>query len=493
MIAEARGPTDAVGSIESRGMSHAPELYPVILCSGTATHLWPVSRKAFPKQFTPLQGPMSPFQDTLRRLDGMACAAPVLMTTEDLRFIAAGQAQEAGFTPASIIVEPAERGTAPAIAVAAGLIVAQDPDALMLVMPSDHRIDDVVAFQASVSQAMLLAAEGALIAFGTVADRVEPRSCYVEVADPSDDAAEPILRIVEMPDDADAQNALERGRLLRQSGVFLFRAQTVLDALETHAPAVASAARAALAAGDAGADFTRLDAGTFGASPILSLEHAVMAAGQGLAVRLSCGWSDLGSWETVHQLGASDVHGVVADDASVAIDCENTLLRTEDPGVALLGIGLKDTIAVAMRDAVLVADMSRAEDVRAAVATLEARGFGQATTFPRCDRPWGWYETLLLGPRFQIKRIVVKPGGKLSLQSHVHRSEHWIVVDGSARVTVDDTVRLMRENDSIYIPLGAIHRLENPGKIDMTLIEVQSGSYLGEDDIVRYEDIYNRT
>jgi mannose-1-phosphate guanylyltransferase / mannose-6-phosphate isomerase len=274
--------------------------------------------------------------------------------------------------------------------------------------------------------------------------------------------------------------------------MFVFRARTILDAFAEHAPAVDAACRAALETGRDGPDFLRLGGAAYASSPDISLDYAIMERARGMVVPLDVGWNDLGSWRTVWQEMPSDDDGVAAGENAFAIDCRRSLLRSEHPDVQVVGVGLTDIVAVATRDAVLVADMNRTQDVRRAVEALKTAGVPQATEFPRCYRPWGWYETLALGPRFRVKQIMVNPGGILSLQSHFHRSEHWVVVAGSARITVDDEVRLLTENQSVYVPLGAVHRLENPGKVDLHLIEVQSGAYLGEDDIVRFEDTYGR-
>jgi mannose-1-phosphate guanylyltransferase/mannose-6-phosphate isomerase len=274
--------------------------------------------------------------------------------------------------------------------------------------------------------------------------------------------------------------------------MFLFPARALIDALEAHAPAILDCCRRALAEGSEDLDFFRPGARPYLENPDISIDYAVMEKSRGMVVPVDCGWNDLGSWETVWRETGRDAAGVATAGGALAIDCAHSLLRADHPDVRLVGIGLERVVAVATGDAVLVADMDRAQDVKEAVAALKAEGAAQATEFPRCYRPWGWYESLAHGPRFQVKRIMVKPGAQLSLQSHHHRAEHWVVVHGTAKVTVDEEARLLTENESVYIPLGAVHRLENPGKIDLHLIEVQSGSYLGEDDILRYEDVYAR-
>ena len=337
------------------------------------------------------------------------------------------------------------------------------------------------------------AREGRLVTFGIQPTRAETGYGWLELSAHSE--AEPVAlsRFVEKPDQARAEAMLADGRFLWNAGIFLFTPATLIAAFEAHAPEVLGPVRAALAAAKADLGFLRLDPAAFAGAPDISIDYAVMEKADNLTVvPFGAGWSDLGGWDAVWQEMGPDERGVAAGGHALAIDCEDTLLRSEAEGLELVGIGLKDTIVVAMPDAVLVADRSRAQDVKQAVAALKAKKAKQAETFPLDHRPWGWFETLVLADRFQVKRITVHPGAALSLQSHFHRSEHWIVVSGTAKVTVDDEVRLLTENQSVYIPLGAVHRMENPGKVPMVLIEVQTGAYLGEDDITRYEDVYAR-
>ncbi|MEM9371917.1 MAG: mannose-1-phosphate guanylyltransferase/mannose-6-phosphate isomerase, partial [Pseudomonadota bacterium] len=348
------------------------------------------------------------------------------------------------------------------------------------------------AFHAAVEAGAGAAREGALVTFGITPDRPETGYGYIELEARPEAGAQPFVKFVEKPDEMRAVEMLASGRYLWNSGMFLFAVRDILAAFADHAPDVLAAMRTAVAAGARDLDFFRPGSDAYLSANDISIDYAIMERVAGQVVPVDCGWNDLGSWKTVWQEGAPDEDGMVAGPGTVAIDCKQTLLRSDEPGVRVVGLGLENVIAVATRDAVLVADMDHAQDVRKAVDALKVEGASQATEFPRCYRPWGWYETLALGGRFQVKQIMVKPGGQLSLQSHVHRSEHWVVVSGTAKVTVDDDVKLMTENESVYIPLGAIHRLENPGKVDLHLIEVQSGPYLGEDDIVRYEDVYAR-
>ena len=474
-------------------MTHPTPIRPVILCGGNGKRLWPVSRRSMPKQFARLAGEHTMLQDTILRLEDAGCDAPILVTGEDYRFIVGAQAEEIGARCHRILVEPEGRNTAAAIAAAAVLIAAEDPEALILVAPSDHRLADVMAFSAAVAAAAAAARDGALVTFGIRPERAETGYGYIELdpATAGSDAAQPYLRFVEKPGAARAAAMLDEGRWLWNSGMFLFAARSVLDAFAGHAPAILDAARAAVSEARADQDFLRLGP-SFLAAPDLGFDHAVMERVSGRVVPLSAGWSDLGSWRSVWEETARDGAGVALRGAAEAQDCTDTLLFSDDEGVRVVGLGLRNIAAVATRDAVLVADLDCTQSLSALVARMSASGVPQAETFPRHARPWGHYETLSLGDRFQVKSIVVKPGGKLSLQSHVHRAEHWVVVEGTATVTIGTTERLVSENQSVYIPLGEVHRLANTGKVPLQLIEVQTGAYLGEDDIVRYEDIYAR-
>ncbi len=470
-------------------------IYPVILCGGSGTRLWPLSRKSYPKQFSRIFEQTSLFQKTAERLQGGDFAEPVLLTNADFRFIAAQQLAEIGLAARRILIEPASRNTAPAV-LAAALSLEDEPDALMLVAPSDHVIRDDAAFRACVAAGAEAADRGLIVTFGVAPERPETGYGYLELASAPDGGAAvlPLVRFVEKPDAAAAAEMLATGRFLWNAGIFAFSVRTILAAFEAHAPDLIAPVRAAVEGGVEDLDFFRLAEAPFAQAEDISIDYAVMERADNLAVApFDGGWNDLGSWSTVWLESGPDGDGVATAGEATAIDCRNTLLRSDNDGVRLVGIGLKDTIAVAMRDAVLVASMDDAQRVKEAVAVMKADGVEQAENFPRFHRPWGWYETLALGGRFQVKVICVHPGGKLSLQSHVHRSEHWVVVAGTALVTVGEEEKLLTENQSVYIPLGAVHRLENPGKVPLRLIEVQSGPYLGEDDIVRYEDIYARS
>ncbi|MEM1160173.1 MAG: mannose-1-phosphate guanylyltransferase/mannose-6-phosphate isomerase [Pseudomonadota bacterium] len=470
---------------------------PVLLCGGAGTRLWPLSRKSYPKQFADLVGDETLFQASARRLsgdgDGYAYGAPLVVTGADFRFIVAEQLQAAGIDPGAIVIEPSGRNTAPAV-LAAALHLADQPETLMLVAPSDHVVPDAPAFRAAVARGAAAAQAGDLVTFGIRPDRPETGYGYLELAGPGH-GADPVKlkRFVEKPDAARAAEMLAAGHYLWNAGIFLFQVKTILAAFEAHAPGLLDPVKRAVAEAQTDLGFLRLAAEPWAGAEEISIDYAVMERAENLSVvPFEAGWSDLGDWDSVWRESGPDAAGVALHGPATAIECRNTLLRSEAEGLELVGLGLTDTVVVALPDAVLVADKSRTQDVKLAVSALKDKGAKQAVQFPRDHRPWGWFETLVLGARYQVKRIVVTPGGSLSLQSHFHRSEHWIVVSGTAQVTVDKAVQLLTENQSVYIPLGAVHRLENPGKVNLELIEVQTGAYLGEDDIVRYEDIYAR-
>ncbi len=476
-------------------MTH-PFIYPVILCGGSGTRLWPLSRKSYPKQFARLLGKESLFQSSVRRVAAPGFAAPLVITGELFRFIVTEQLARVGVDALAQLIEPEGRNTAPAVLAAALWLAQRDPDAVMLVTPSDHVIPDAVAFRAAVQAALPRAMAGDLITFGITPVRAETGYGWLELTDRADAAAnlpQRLARFIEKPDLGRAQAMLAAGNFLWNAGIFLFTARTALAAYRAHAPQMISAAESAVSAATADLGFTRLAAGPWAQLDDISIDYAIMERASNLAVMpFAAGWSDLGGWDAVWLESGPDGAGNVTSDHATAIDCRDTLLRSETPGLELVGIGLDDIIAVAMNDAVLVARKSDSQRVKVAVSALRARGAKQAEAFPVDHRPWGWFESLVIGERFQVKRIVVNPGAALSLQSHHHRSEHWIVVQGTAQVNVNQDIRLLSENQSVYIPLGAVHRLENPGKVPMVLIEVQTGSYLCEDDIMRYEDVYAR-
>lgn len=469
---------------------------PVLLSGGSGTRLWPLSRKSYPKQFTPLIGEETLFQASARRLSGPGFAKPLVLTNSDFRFIVTEQLAAAGIDPGAVLIEPEGKNTAPAVLAAALWLARENPEALMLVAPSDHVVPDAPAFRAAVELGRPAALAGKLVTFGIAPDHAETGYGYLELAECLDGAAPRVmdlLRFVEKPDLVRAEAMVASGRHLWNAGIFLFSVAAIIEAFRTHAPDLMEPVSASLDAARPDLGFLRLDPAAWSRVRDISIDYAVMERADNLAVvPYSAGWSDLGGWDAVWRAGERDQNGVATTGHATAIDCTDSLLRSEDSRVELVGLGLQNIIAVAMPDAVLVADASRAQDVKRVVTALKAKHARQAESFPRDHRPWGWYESLVLSERFQVKRIVVHPGAALSLQSHHHRAEHWIVVSGTAEVTIGTEVRLVTENQSVYIPLGTVHRMKNPGKVPMVLIEVQTGAYLGEDDIIRYEDDYAR-
>ena len=472
-------------------------IHPVLLCGGSGTRLWPLSRKSHPKQFVKLLGEESLFQASAHRLSGAGFAAPSVVTGSDYRFMVVEQLAAIEIEPQIILIEPFARNTAAAVCAAAVALDAKNGDSLMLVSPSDHVITDLERFRATVEAAIPTANEGQIVTFGIRPDRAETGYGWLELSAKLSDnfaaVAQPLSSFVEKPEAETADALLRGGMHLWNAGIFLFSTSSILATFKQHAPQTLAEVRNAFGSAEADLGFTRLGAEPWARLKDISIDYAVMEHAPNLSVMPYGGyWSDLGDWQAIWREGEADSFGVVTDGPSTALDCKNTLLLATSETQELVAMGLKDIVAVAMPDAVLVAHKDRAQDVKTAVAKLKAKGAAQAETLPRDYRPWGWYESIALGPRFQVKRIVVNPGGALSLQSHNHRSEHWIVVEGSAKVTIDDDVKIVNENQSVYIPLGAVHRMENSGKLPLTLIEVQTGSYFGEDDITRYEDVYAR-
>ena len=463
---------------------------PVILSGGSGTRLWPLSREAHPKQFLPILGEHSLLQATALRLDGLQAAAPIVVANESHRFLVAEQLQQIGLRAGALLLEPVGRNTAPAIAVAAFQALQGDDDTVLLVMPSDHAIRDVPGFQAAVMQALPAARSGAMVTFGIVPEAPETGFGYIKAV--AGEGVRAIARFVEKPDAETAAAYVASGDYFWNSGMFLFKARCYLDELTLSHPEMVRLAESAFAKAARDADFIRLDAESFSAMASDSIDYAVMEKTRaGAILPIAVGWSDVGSWQALWQVSEQDGNGNAHHGDVLAVDCRDTLAIGDKRLIALLG--LDDIVVVDTDDAVLVAHKDRVQDVKTIVAQLKAADRPQATWHRKVYRPWGNYDSVDAGPRFQVKRIVVKPGAALSLQMHHHRAEHWIVVNGTARVTCDDRVFMLSENQSTYIPLGSKHRLENPGNIPLELIEVQSGSYLGEDDIVRFEDVYGRT
>lgn len=469
------------------------KIVPVILSGGSGSRLWPLSRKALPKQLLALAGERTMIQETAARAMDKDFAAPLVIAGQEHRFLIAEQLRAAGIAHGGIILEPVGRNTAPAAAIAALRIAEDDADALILLMPSDHVVADRAAFHAAVTVAARAADAGALVTFGIQPTGPETGYGYIKSAAPLKDApgAFAIERFVEKPDCAAAEGYLASGDYYWNSGMFLFRAGVFLDELARLQPRMLDACKDALAHAHRDMDFIRLGEPAFVACPSDSIDYAVMEhAKNAVVVPVEMGWNDVGSWQSLWDIAERDGDGNALSGDVVTEQSRNSYLRSEGP--LLAAVGVDDLVVVATKDAVLVSHRGASQDVKKIVDKLEAAGRDSHVLHAVVHRPWGTYESLDSGPNFQVKHIMVKPDAKLSLQMHHHRAEHWIVVDGTALVTCDDRQFVLKANESTYIPLGARHRLENPGKVPLDLIEVQSGSYLGEDDIVRFEDTYGR-
>jgi mannose-1-phosphate guanylyltransferase/mannose-6-phosphate isomerase len=467
-------------------------LTPVLLSGGVGSRLWPVSRETYPKQFLPLAGELSMLQETLRRTSGLEETAPLVVCNEEHRFMVAEQLRQVDIRASALILEPEGRNTAPAVALAAIQALANDPEALLLVLPADHVIRDVDAFVDAVGRAVPLAQKGRLMTFGVVPSSPETGYGYIKCGAELDAGLYDLERFVEKPDVATAQAYLDSGNYLWNSGMFLLRAATYLDELAEHAPGMLSCCREAMADAASDMDFVRPAADKFLACPSDSIDYAVMErTGAGGVVSLDCGWSDVGAWSALWDVATRDSAGNVCKGDVMLDNCTGSYFRSESRLVA--GIGVTDLVVVETADAVLVSDRANVQEVKRIVNRLKDLQRPEASLHRRVYRPWGSYESLVTADRFQVKRIVVNPGQTLSLQMHHHRAEHWIVVHGTAEVTCEERVFMLAEDESTYIPLGHKHRLSNPGRIPLELIEVQSGAYLGEDDIVRYEDVYGRS
>jgi len=467
---------------------------PVILSGGSGTRLWPVSRESFPKQFWPLVTEHSMIVETARRGVGAGFAAPVIVCNQEHRFIVAEQLREAGIEGARIVLEPTGRNSAPAIAAAALLIAETDPDAVIWMLAADHAITDLGGLHATLAHGVAAARAGRIATFGMRPTSPDTGFGYIEVGAAVDglEGVNDVARFVEKPDAATAASLVASGRYLWNSGMFVFSAATMLAELTLYAPAVMAAIEPAVSNRVQDLDFIRLEPVAFARCPDISLDYAVAErTTRAVVVPADLGWSDVGSWSALWDMGPRNAFGNVEVGDVLLEGARDCYVRSD--GILTAVVGLRDAVVVVTEDAVLAMHRSRSQDVKKVVDRLRASGRHEAVAHNRSYRPWGFYESLIRGERFQVKRIVVNAGHKISLQKHYHRAEHWVVVAGSALVTRDDDVRLVRENESIYLPLGCVHRLENPGRIPLTLIEVQSGSYLGEDDIVRYEDHYGRS
>lgn len=475
--------------------STLPQIHPVILSGGSGTRLWPMSREHYPKQLLPLCSNQSMLQDTAARVrDETRFAAPLLICNQEHRFIIAEQVRQINLTPQAIVLEPVARNTAAAAAVAALTVAESDPNGLLLLLPADHLIRDQAAFLAAVDTAATVAAGGRLVTFGIVPHTPETGYGYIRRGEvvAGHDGSFAVSAFVEKPTRAVAEGFLTSGDYLWNSGMFVFPAGLFLAELERFEPQVLAAAKASLAEGKRDLDFFRLDKETFAAAPSISIDYAVMERTSSAAVvAADMGWTDVGAWSALWEVGERDANGNVSHGDVLMHDTRNSYVRSEGDALVAL-VGLDDTVVVATDDAILVASRDRVQDVKVLVEQLKRDGRAEPLTHRKVHRPWGFYQSIHEGDRFQVKRLTVTPGARLSLQKHYHRAEHWVVVNGTALVTRGDEQILLRENESVYIPLGAVHRLENPGKVPLNLIEVQSGSYLGEDDIVRIDDTYGR-
>lgn len=469
-------------------------LHPVVLSGGSGSRLWPLSRQNQPKQFLSLIGDHSLYQETVLRASKLPTAQPpVTVCSEDHRFMVGEQLQAVGIANGGILLEPVARSTAPAIALAALHVLADDPDATLLVMPADHLIEDEAAFRTAVSAASGLAQEGWLVTFGITPDYAETGYGYILRGELLSEQGYRVEQFVEKPDLPTAERYVAEGTYAWNSGMFLFLAQGYLDELALHAPAVFEAARAAYAAATSDLDFIRVDKQAFASSPSDSIDYAVMEkTDRAAVVPVSCGWSDIGSWSSLWSVAERDDDGNRHEGDVISIDTSGSLVRASERRM-IATIGVEDLVIIDTPDATLVARKDRVQDVKTIVDHLKAAGRQEHLFHRKVYRPWGSYDSIDVGDRFQVKRIVVKPGAALSLQKHHKRAEHWIVVSGVAEVTCDDRVFDLHENESTYIPLGSVHRLRNRGTEPVELIEVQSGHYLGEDDIVRLEDVYGRS
>ena len=473
-------------------------IIPVLMAGGAGTRLWPLSRSSYPKQFSKLIGEYSLFQQTARRFSSsskLSFEPHLTVTNSDFRFIVGEQLQSIGIDPGPILIEPSKRNTGPAVLAAAFYALQQDPEAILVVTPSDHMVPDQKSFHEAILAGVYEIENGKkIVTFGIKPDRPSTSYGYLEVGAKGLQGRATVSKFIEKPNLGSAEKMLETGRYLWNAGIFLFRAKDIVESFNLHCPSLIEPVKIAVQRGKADLGFWRLEPSAWSKCEDISVDYAVMEKEKDLvAIPYDAGWYDLGEWDAVWQHHKPDENGVVTTKNATAIECKNVLLRSENEAQEVVGIGLENIVVVAMPDAVLISDKDRSQEVKEAVRSLKIKGAPQAEFFSKYYRPWGWFEILFSSEYFQVKRIFVKPGGVLSLQSHKHRSEHWVVVQGIAKATIDKQVKMVSEGESVYVPLGTVHRIENNHRSPMLLIEVQTGTYFGEDDIVRYEDVYDRS
>ena len=472
------------------------EIVPVLLAGGSGTRLWPLSRASYPKQFLQILGDKSLFQESALRLkssENIKFKPHITLTTSDFRFFVAQQLMDVEIDPGPIIIEPNSQNTAPAILSATLFAQSQNNDCIILVAPSDHVIPDTNGFHKAVNKGLKDVKKGKIVTFGIKPTRSETGYGYLELEKISENKTLNLVRFIEKPDKKSAEKMIALGNYLWNSGIIMFRPKDMITAFKKYAPDILFTVQKALKNAKTDLGFLRLDPEFWSKSRNISIDYAIMEKAENLSVvPFSEGWTDLGNWETVWQEMTPDKNGVSLSSHAHALDCSNTLLRSESYHQEIIGFGLKDIIAIAMPDAVLVAHKDKAQDIKNLVTELKSKNISQAEESLKDYRPWGWFETLTISDRFKVKKITIKPDSALSLQSHNHRSEHWIIVKGTAKVTIEEKVKMINEGESIFVPQRSIHRIENHGKLPIVLIEVQLGLYLGEDDITRYEDIYSR-
>jgi mannose-1-phosphate guanylyltransferase / mannose-6-phosphate isomerase len=471
-------------------------IIPVLLAGGAGKRLWPISRKSYPKQFSNIVGTNSLFQESALRLissDQILFEKHITVTNYDFRFIVSEQLQKIGIDPGPILIEPESKNTAPAILAAALYAIAKDKDAILLVSPSDHLIPDIRAFHDTLSRGLNEVLDGKIVTMGIYPTRPETGYGYLSLSKATQYEAMTVKKFIEKPDSVTAQSMIKTGTYLWNAGIFLFKAADMIAAFETLAPDNFKLTKDSVETAQSDLGFLRMNPEPWSKLEDISIDYAIMEKAKNLvAIPYLSKWSDLGDWDAVWAEVSKDQSGTALSEAAHAIDCSDTLLRSECVDQQIVGLGLNNIIAIAMPDAVLIAQKNRVQDVKKVVDLLKLKNINQAEIHSKDFRPWGWFKSLKLDDCFQVKHIFVKPGAAISLQSHKYRSEHWIVVEGIAKVTIADEIKLVKVGHSTYVPKGAIHRMENPGKSPMVLIEVQVGNYLGEDDIKRYEDLYSR-